>query len=164
MTEGSLMQEGDPELVASRMGWINDHLQTYLADGTKAHFVDIRDMGGYEFTQTLLLKTIGRKSGRPLIVPLLYGLYGDEVIIAGSKGGHPQHPAWFLNLQEQKEITFQIVEDRFIGPWRLAEGAERAKLWEYLVSLYPPYADYQMITEREIPVVALTRRAKIDAL
>jgi deazaflavin-dependent oxidoreductase (nitroreductase family) len=164
MTEDNGPQGTREGLVASRMGWINDHLQVYLADGRKGHLVDVRDMGGYEFTPTLLLKTIGRKSGRPLIVPLLYGLYGDAVIIVGSKGGHPEHPAWFLNMQAQEEVTFQIVEDRFIGPWHVAEGAERAKIWDYLVDLYPAYADYQKSTDRPIPVIALTRRQRIDAL
>jgi deazaflavin-dependent oxidoreductase (nitroreductase family) len=152
------------DLVAARMHWINQHLATYLADGRKGHVVDIRATGGFEFSQTLLLKTVGRKSGKPLIVPLLYGIFGDEVIIVGSKGGHPKDPAWLVNMRAQDDVTFQIVEDRYIGPWRELQGAERAKVWAYMAGIYPPFDDYQKSTERLIPVIALTRRKRIDTL
>jgi deazaflavin-dependent oxidoreductase (nitroreductase family) len=153
------------ELIASRSGWIGEHLKLYLeSGGRQGHFVDVRDMGGYEFTATLLLKTIGRKSGRSSIVPLLYGLYGDELIIAASNGGADDHPGWYLNLERQEELRFQIVEDRFRGGWRLLAGAERTRVWDYLVGLYPPYADYQRATARKIPVIALKRESRVDSL
>lgn len=151
-------------LVASRGDWIGEHLRVYLEDGRLGHLVDIRDMGGYEFTPTLLLKTIGRKTGKSFVVPLLYGIYGDEVVIVGSKGGFPEHPAWFLNMQKQVEVRFQIVEDCFQGGWRIAEGEERTKVWEYLIGLYPPYAEYQKVTDRKIPIVMLKRNRRVDAL
>jgi hypothetical protein len=39
-----------------------------------------------------------------------------------------------------------------------AAGEERARLWLLMVEAWPAYDDYQRRTEREIPVVVLTRR------
>ena len=68
-------------------------------------------MGGPEFTATLLLKTIGRKTGQPSIVPLLYGMWRDELVIAASNGGADEHPAWYLNLRERPDVGLQIATD-----------------------------------------------------
>ena len=153
------------ELIDSRAGWIGDHLRLYRrTGGREGHFVDTRDMGGPEFTPTLLLKTIGRKSGQPSIVPLLYGMWRDELVIAASNGGADEHPAWYWNLRERPELALQIATDIFAGTWRQAEGAERAAAWDYLVGLYPPYAAYQQATRREIPVVLLRRTERIATL
>jgi deazaflavin-dependent oxidoreductase (nitroreductase family) len=153
------------ELIDSRAGWIGDHLRLYRrTGGREGHFVDTRDMGGPEFTPTLLLKTIGRKSGQPSIVPLLYGMWRDELVIVGSAGGADEHPGWYWNLRERPELALQIATDIFAGTWRQAEGAERAAIWDYLLGLYPPYADYQKATTREIPVVLLRRTERIATL
>lgn len=152
------------DLVASGMETINEHLQLYLKDGRKGHLQDLRQAGGYNFSPTLLLKVKGRKSGKDHVLPLLYGLYRDEVIIVGSKGGHPDHPAWFYNLTAGGDVAIQIVEDRFRASWRVLDGEEYAKVWEYMTGIYPPFAEYQKVTERRIPLVALKRLELIDAL
>ena len=78
-------------------------------------------------------------------------------MVIGSKGGAPEHPAWYLNLIARPEVEFQIATQAFRGVWREAEGAERGGVWTYMADLYPPYADYQAGTGgREIPVVMLT--------
>lgn len=153
------------ELIRSRMGWITAHGEAYRrSGGREGHFVDVRDMGGHEFTATLLLRTTGRKSGRPSIVPLLYGMWRDELIVAASNGGADSHPAWFHNLRAMDEVGFQVAVDGFRGSWRLLEGEERAEVWRYLVGLYPPYAEYQRATRREIPVIALRRAQAVASL
>jgi len=152
------------DLVASGMDTINEHLQIYLKDGRLGHLRDLRDAGGYDFSPTMLLKVMGRKSGKPHVLPLLYGLYGDEVIIVGSKGGHPDHPSWYLNLIAGGDVTLQIVEDRFRASWRVLEGEEYKKVWDYMITIYPPFAQYQKATERQIPLVALKRIERVDEL
>jgi deazaflavin-dependent oxidoreductase (nitroreductase family) len=153
------------ELIDSRADWIGEHLRLYRrTGGREGHFVDTRDMGGPEFTATLLLRTIGRKSGQPSIVPLLYGMWRDELVIAASNGGADEHPGWYLNLCEREEVRLQIATDVFAGRWRLAAGAERGAIWDYLVGLYPPYAGYQQATGREIPVILLRRTGRIATL
>lgn len=153
------------ELIDSRAGWIGDHLRLYRrTGGREGHFVDTRDMGGPEFTPTLLLKTIGRKSGQPSIVPLLYGMWRYDLVIAASNGGADEHPAWYLNLRARPDAALQIATDIFAASWRETAGEERAAIWDYLVGLYPPYAEYQKATAREIPVVLLTRTERVAML
>jgi deazaflavin-dependent oxidoreductase (nitroreductase family) len=152
------------KLVASGMDTINEHLQLYLKDGREGHLQDLRDAGGYNFSPTLLIRMIGRKSGKPHVLPLLYGLFSDEVIIVGSKGGHPDHPAWFYNLTAGGDVTLQIVEDCFRASWRVLEGEEYANVWDYMIGIYPPFAGYQKVTERQIPLVALKRIEQVEQL
>ena len=131
------------------------------AGWTKGHVVDVREIGGLRFTTCLLLKTIGRKSGEARILPLIYGDTGGEVVIVASKGGADVHPAWYLNLREQKEVEFQIGGQAFRGTWREPQGAERAEIWAFMEKLYPPYVDYQKATEREIPLVVMAAGEEI---
>jgi len=139
------------KLVASRSTWLDDHKQLYLTNPRKAHWNDLRDMGGFQFMPSLLLKTVGRKSGKTYINPLGYFLYADAVIVAASKGGHAEHPSWYLNLREMKEITFQIAEDIFAGTWRQIGGAQRAKVGDFLEIMYPPFEDYKNATPPRDP-------------
>jgi hypothetical protein len=61
-------------------------------------------------------------------------------------------------------VALQIATDIFAATWRETAGEERAAVWDYLVGLYPPYADYQTMTTREIPVVLLTRTERVAVL
>ena len=145
--------------------WYLEHIRTYReTDGREGHYVDFTALGGKGPTQTLLLKTIGRKSGNVSIIPLIYGKFGDEYAIIASKGGAPAHPAWFLNMEAAEEVAFQVAQDHFVGPWREAEGEERARIWTGMVDIYPPYTHYQEATTRRIPVIVLTPARTTDTL
>lgn len=136
--------------------WITDHLQRYLAsNGADGHLWDATAAGGHKDTPTLLLTTIGRKSGRTLVLPLIYTPAGKDFVIVASKGGAAQHPAWYLNLQAQPVVDVQVAARKFRARARTATGAERADLWQKAVDNFPPYATYQTRTDREIPVVVL---------
>jgi deazaflavin-dependent oxidoreductase (nitroreductase family) len=156
---------GSNELLASTQNFVDRHRDLYLGSGgTKGHIVDLSYVGARGYLPTLLLRTIGRKSGRLLIVPLIYGCHAGEWVVIGSKGGAPEHPAWYLNLLDRPEAEFQVATQAFRGSWRVAEGEERARVWDYMVELYPPYAGYQAGTEgREIPVVLLTAGEEVGA-
>ena len=104
---------------------------------------------------SLLLTTTGRKSGEKFIFPLFYGKTGDSYLIIASKGGAPEHPGWYKNILGNNEVEVQVGTKKLKARARTATGAERAKLWEQAVKFWPPYADYQKKTEREIPVVVL---------
>ena len=106
---------------------------------------------------TLLLTTVGRKSGRALTLPLIFGRSGPNYVIVASKGGAPAHPAWYLNLQANPEVQVQVKAEKFTARAHTAEAAERAALWPKMVEIYGPYAQYQTKTDRQIPVVVLTR-------
>ena len=88
---------------------------------------------------------------------LIYRDVDGTPVIVASKGGAPEHPAWYLNLRDQDEVTVQIKDDVFLARPRDAQGEERARLWDAMVEVWPDYADYQRRTDREIPVVVLER-------
>lgn len=106
----------------------------------------------------LLLTTKGRKSGAEHTSPLIFVRAGEDVAIIASKGGAPQHPAWFLNIEAEPNVQVQVKDDVYDAKARLAEGAERARLWDEAVKVWPQYADYQAATDRKIPVVVLERK------
>jgi deazaflavin-dependent oxidoreductase (nitroreductase family) len=151
------------EIAKVRRNWKDDHLGVYLrSGGTEGHIVDVSDIGGHKFTTTLLLRLVGRKSGKPRINPLIYGDIGGEVVVVASKGGADHHPAWYLNIKECGEISFQVATQAFRGRWREPRGAERSAVWEFMVSVFPPYKNYQATTKREIPLVMLSADEQIE--
>jgi deazaflavin-dependent oxidoreductase (nitroreductase family) len=122
-----MSDESMAEIAKARRNWKEDHLGIYLrSGGAEGHIVDVSDIGGHQFTTTLVLQLIGRKSGKARTNPLIYGDMGGEVIIVGSKGGADHHPAWYLNIKDTKEIRFQIATQAFRGTWREPQGTERA--------------------------------------
>jgi deazaflavin-dependent oxidoreductase (nitroreductase family) len=145
------------KLLAGYAAGIREHLRVYLeTDGKEAYYRDMSHVGGDPKTITLILKTVGRKSGKTRLAPLLFNYWRDEIVIVGSKGGSDEHPAWFHNLKAAETVDVQVRDKRYRCKWRIAEGAERAKIWPFMVDYYPEYRSYQARTEREIPVVVLT--------
>lgn len=140
----------------ARKDWVSEHREIYLkSGGVKGHIEDLTPVGGHDFGTHLLLKYRGRKTGRVLITPLCYGDIGGEVVIVASKGGADSHPSWYLNMIAQKEVQFQIATQAFRATWREPEGAERQKVWDFMVDCFPFYASYQASTSRIIPVVMM---------
>jgi deazaflavin-dependent oxidoreductase (nitroreductase family) len=147
-------QQLPPQLPA----WIQDHLRRYLAtDGKDGYLWDASLGGGKGMVPTLLLTTTGRKSGRELTLPLIFGESGADYVVVASKGGAPEHPAWYLNLQANPDVRVQVKADKFKAKASTANDSERARLWPQMVQIYGPYADYQKKTERTIPLVILRR-------
>ena len=111
----------------------------------------------FAFTEDQVAR--GRKSGKQLIVPLSYGMYGKEWVIVGSRGGTPEHPAWFLNLQaaEKPECVVQIGTQAFRCSWREVQGEERKPVWDYMCGLFDPYVRYEkkIAGRRVMPVIML---------
>jgi deazaflavin-dependent oxidoreductase (nitroreductase family) len=105
----------------------------------------------------LLLTTRGRKSGLPRTLPLACFRDGDRLVVVGSNNGQDHHPAWWLNLAARPEASVRFGRERFRVRAELATGAERERLWSWLVKQNPMYARYAERTSREIPVVVLHR-------
>ncbi len=136
--------------------WIKDHLARYIAtDGADGYLWDASFGGGKGLVPTLLLTTVGRRSARPLTLPLIFGRSGPNYVVVASKGGAPTHPSWYLNLQEKPEVQLQVKADKFKARAYTAGPEERPALWAKMVEIYAPYAQYQTKTERQIPVVVL---------
>src|SRR5205807_1469408 len=107
---------------------------------------------------TLILTTIGRKSGEPRSTPLIYQRHGDDLLVVASKGGSDRPPLWYLNLQADPEVQVQVKGDRFRAHARTATAQEKPELWRVMTAVWPAYDDYQRSTGREIPVVTLRRK------
>jgi len=115
---------------------------------------------GYHWrgSEILLLTTTGRRSGEPRTTPLIERADGDRWVIVASKGGAPNNPDWFENLMASGEATIQVKDEEIPVRASVAEGEERARLWSRMTEVWPAYNEYQSWTEREIPVVVLSRR------
>jgi F420H(2)-dependent quinone reductase len=103
----------------------------------------------------LLLTTTGRSTGRPRTVPLGYYDDGDALVVVGSKGGAPRHPAWYLNLEANPEVEVQIGREHRRLRARRASPEEAERLWPAILARAPGYARYRARTRREIPLVLL---------
>jgi deazaflavin-dependent oxidoreductase (nitroreductase family) len=125
-------------------------MRRYLAsDGADGHI--------WQGVPTLLLTTIGRRSGESRTTPLIYGRAGERYLVVASRGGAPEHPAWYLNLVAQPEVQVQVLADRFKARARTASAADKPPLWKTMAAIWPAYDEYQTRTSREIPVVILER-------
>jgi deazaflavin-dependent oxidoreductase (nitroreductase family) len=128
-----------------------EHVERYEAtDGAE----------GYEWqngTTILLLHTKGNKTGKERVHPLIFREWNGEYLIVASKGGDPQPPTWYLNLEANPEVTVQIKGDKFVAKARTATPAEKPAMWQHMVEAWPDYSNYQKKTDRNIPVVVLER-------
>lgn len=136
-------------------------------EGIKAHTKLYRENPdeGHEWNPygkvvpALLLTATGRTTGKPRTLPLIYKTVGNAYVIVGSKGGTPDHPVWYKNLQANPDCEIQVRHDHLKVRARTAEGDERDSLWKEMVEVLPQYTEYQSLTDREIPVVVLELRA-----
>ena len=148
----------EPNKSSELPDWIKNHVSRYLAtDGADGYLWDASLGGGKGLVPTLLLTTVGRKSGKVLTLPLIFGRAGPDYVVVASKGGAPSHPAWYFNLEANPEVQVQVKDEKFTAHARTAQGAERAGLWAKMVEIYGPYAQYQTKTDRQIPIVVLKR-------
>ncbi len=138
------------EPLDSAMDWVAEHTRKYVESGGEDGYM-------WRGFPTVVLTTTGRKSGDLRRNALIYGKDGDDFILIASYGGRPTHPLWYLNLVADPSVTIQERADVISGVAEtVTEGEERDGLWAQMVSIFPPYAEYQAKTERRIPVVRVT--------
>ena len=135
--------------------WVRDQVEAYEASGgTKAN--TLRETG----IPIIVVTTLGVKSGKIRKIPLMRVEHDGDYALVASKGGAPKHPVWYYNLKDNNgpiEIQDGPAPKEF--DVRQVSGQERAEWWERAVAAFPPYAEYQAKTDREIPVfVASPRR------
>ena len=104
----------------------------------------------------LLLSVTGRKSGASYTTPRVYFEDGNRYVVVGSDGAARRHPQWWKNLRVNPEGYLRVGRERFPVIAHLAEGEERARLWEMGKGVNPMWERYQTRTERQLPVVVLT--------
>ena len=129
----------------------DEHVRVYRETGGRR---------GYHWrgTEILLLTTTGSVSGKTRTTPLIHRVDGDRYVVVASKGGAPEHPAWWTNLVAEPEATVQIRDREIPVRASAAQGEERTRLWAEMVEVWPAYEDYAEKTDREIPVVVLEPR------
>jgi len=107
----------------------------------------------------IIVTSRGNKSGKLRKTPLMRVEHDGEYALVASKGGAPTHPVWYHNVTaDPMAVMIQDGPEPFEAEVREVSGDERAAWWERAVAVYPPYADYQAGTEREIPVLVASRR------
>lgn len=135
--------------------WVPDHIQRYLDDPESARMWDATAAGGPGMVTTLLLTSTGRRTGEPRLSPLIYQEVEGGFAVIASKGGYPDHPAWYLNLEANPECHIHVGAKEYTATARTIEGPEREAIWKKMMAVYPAYDDYQARTDRRIPVVLL---------
>ena len=119
-------------------------------------------VGHFVGRQLMLLTTIGAKTGATRVSPLAYTVDNGNVIIVASKGGSDTHPAWFLNIEANPTVTVEVGTDTYRAHARIAQGAERERLYAQHADTHPSFHEYVTKTDRVIPVIVLERLPEGD--
>lgn len=142
------------DYVPSPAQWVREQVEAYERSGGEEANT-LLDTGLPIITVTMR----GNKSGKVRKVALMRIEHEGEYALVASKGGAPTHPVWYFNLTASPdEVAIQDGPEPFEVSVRQVSGEERAAWWERAVAAYPPYAEYQGKTDREIPVFVATRR------
>ncbi|HUZ23286.1 MAG TPA: nitroreductase family deazaflavin-dependent oxidoreductase [Streptosporangiaceae bacterium] len=143
------------EYAPSSTQWVRDQVEAYEASGgQKAN--TLLDTG----LPVIIVTSRGNQSGKLRKTPLMRVEHDGEYLLVASKGGAPDNPVWYYNLKTDPEaVTIQDGPEPFDVTVRELTGEERVTWWQRAVAAFPPYADYQVKTERLIPVFLATRRA-----
>lgn len=125
--------------------WVREQTEKILAQGT-TDGVEVLDR------PIVLFTTTGAQSGKKRYVPLMRVEEDGRYAMVASKGGDPKHPSWYFNVKADPSVTVQDGDKVFSGTARELADAEREHWWTLAVAAYPPYAEYQENTSRQIPV------------
>jgi deazaflavin-dependent oxidoreductase (nitroreductase family) len=134
--------------------WVRDQVEAYEASGGERANT-LRDTG----LPVIVVTSRGRRSSKLRKSPLMRVEHDGEYALVASKGGAPAHPTWYHNLvADPLAVVIQDGPEPFDAQVRELSGPERDEWWQRAVAAYPPYAEYQTKTERQIPVLLATRR------
>jgi F420H(2)-dependent quinone reductase len=142
------------EYEPSRDRWVRDQVAEYEASGgSRAN--TLGDTG----LPVIVVTMRGKKSGKVRKIALMRVEHDGEYALVASKGGAPEHPLWYYNLEAHPDVVIQDGPVPFPARVRQVTGDERSEWWERAVAAYPPYAEYQKKTDREIPLFVASRRS-----
>jgi deazaflavin-dependent oxidoreductase (nitroreductase family) len=132
--------------------WVRDQVEEYEASGGTEGTL-MRDM------PVIIVTTLGARSGKVRKVPLMRVEHDGEYAAVASMGGAPKNPVWYHNLKANPQV--QVWDGTVLQAMTAREvtGQEKAVWWERCVAAFPDYADYQVKTDRSIPVFVLTPTA-----
>ena len=140
----------DGEYEPSPSDWVREQVEKYEATGGQE--------GNTILNRPIVVITSrGARSGKLRKNPVMRVEHEGAYAAVASKGGAPEHPEWFHNFVAHPEVDLQDGPEPHTYVARIVEGEERAAWWTRSVAAYPPYAEYQEKTDREIPVFVLER-------
>jgi deazaflavin-dependent oxidoreductase (nitroreductase family) len=142
------------EYAPSPAQWVRDQVEAYERSGGQEANT-LMNTG----LPVIIVTMRGNKSGKIRKIALMRVEHNGEYALVASKGGAPDNPVWYHNLvANPDEVTIQDGPQPFDVRVRQVSGEERRTWWERAVAAYPPYADYQKRTSREIPVFVASRK------
>ncbi|MGV9255474.1 nitroreductase family deazaflavin-dependent oxidoreductase [Streptomyces sp. NPDC003697] len=130
--------------------WVREQVELYESSGG-TEGTTLQDTG----LPVILLTMRGARSGRIRKTPLMRVEHDGRYAVVASQGGAPKHPFWYHNLKADPRVELQDGPVKRDMTAREVDGAERAEWWDRAVAAFPPYAEYQQQTSREIPVFVL---------
>jgi len=138
------------EYEPSPQSWVRDQVELYEnSGGTQG--TTLRDTG----LPVVIVTSVGAASGKLRKNPVMRVEHDGRYAVVASKGGAPEHPVWYHNLVANPLVELQDGPAKRDMIAREVSGQERDDWWERAVAAYPPYAEYQQKTDREIPVFVL---------
>lgn len=128
----------------------------------KAHKLLYRLSGGrygarMGWIDVALVDTVGRKTGKKRTVPIACYPYRDSVVVSASNSGQEKHPAWYLNMMANPEVTVQMGRDRYRAMAEEVPDEEREALWKTIVDINKHQGEYLEKVDRKIPLVWFRR-------
>ena len=126
-----------------------EHVRSYAETNGEVGYI-------WNGVPTLLLTTVGRRTGEARTNALIFGRDGNDYLVVASMGGAPTHPSWYRNLLARPAAEIQVRAERVRVTARTAGDAEKPRLWKIMTDGWPNYDVYQSRTDRVIPLVVLT--------
>jgi F420H(2)-dependent quinone reductase len=137
-----------PEYIPSPRDWVREQVELYESSGG-VQGTTLRDTG----LPVIIVTHSGNKTGAIRKTPLMRVKDGDRYLLVASLGGAPKDPVWVHNLRANPHV--ELRDGTMVRPMRVREvtdRSERARLWAVAVAAFPPYAEYQTRTTRQIPL------------
>jgi F420H(2)-dependent quinone reductase len=136
------------DYIPSPRQWVRDQVELYESTGG-TQGTTLRDTG----LPVIIVTHRGNKTGAIRKTPLMRVKDGDNYVLVGSVGGAPSNPVWVYNLRANPSVELRdLTSLQRMRVREVTDERERARLWKLAVAAFPPYAEYQAKTTRQIPV------------
>ena len=112
----------------------------------------LRSLGSLLGNPICIITTVGRKSGNPIVIPLLTIRHQDDYILVASHGGAPNNPAWVYNLIHEPRIKMTVKSKTYNMFAKILSDEEKENIWPIIIKAGPFYDEYQKKITRNIPV------------
>ncbi|WZH37331.1 MAG: nitroreductase family deazaflavin-dependent oxidoreductase [Microbacterium enclense] len=136
------------EYLPSTSEWARQQAEAFEATGG-------REAAELRGVPIIVLTTVGAKTGGLRKTALMRVEHDGKYAVVASKGGAPEHPAWFHNLVKNPRVALQDGDVKKEYDAHQAEGAERDEWWARAAAVWPDYDEYQKKTERRIELFVL---------